>query len=182
MNNCLSKILYNCFKFGTVLFEHCKQTYKIFSPFIDPALCYVSNEKRTMENNNIIDSLNSFNKKCSILTDNDVDYVIVRNSDDNLNTTNNIYEKCNISLMSITLIINDDKNIEVDIKNNKNFYINGNEIDLDFIKWYISYFYKINFKDNDKLILSILDNNCNLNEINIKTTKIRLKKDSYEII
>lgn len=182
MNNCVSKILYNCIKFGTILFEHCKQSYKIISPFIDPTLCYFSNEKRNMDNNNIIASLNSFNKKCSIITDNDVDYIIVRNSDDNLNTTNNIYEKCNISLMSITLIINDDNIIEIDIKNKKNFYIIDNEIDSVFIKWYINYFYKTDFKDNDKLILSILDNNCNLNEINIKTTKIRLKKDSYEII
>ena len=183
MNNCLSKTLYNCIKFGTIIIEHFRTTYKYFAPFIDPTLTYLLNEKNISNNNNIISSLQQYNKSCSIFTgtSSDTNFIIVRNNDQQIIHNNN-YQVCDFTLTSLNLIINNRNTYDINLTEKINFYIVDNIIDLEFIKWYVFFYYDTVIRDSDNLSLSILNDKYEMSTINIKTNSISFKKETYEII
>ena len=184
MDNCFNKTIYNCIKFGTILIEQTKSIFTYFSPFIDPTLTYLLNEKTVSTNNNIISSLEGYDKTCSIFTgtSGNVSFITIQNNNEQILHNKNNYQVCDFTLNSLILIINNRNTYDINLTEKLNFYIVDNIIDLQLVKWYVFFYYDIVIKDTDTLSLSILNDKYELSTIDIKTNSISLKKESYEII
>jgi hypothetical protein len=130
---------------------------------------------------------------------NDYDFVIYSNNDNGnsevinkiiLDNKSNIFEKyevSNIKFMLLELNVGNKLSFIINLKNNNyNFYIVGNNFNLKFFEYYVKNIMKKNFlfENDDKITLSILDQNVNNTHIELhpKNQSILLEKTNYKII
>ena len=88
---------------------------------------------------------------------------------------------CNYSFSSISLSSDDlEKDLDINISDNDfNYYCVDNIINSDFLSWYVNKYY--NTALLDKYTLSIIDNNCDMFDLE-KSQSILLEEEKYTII
>ena len=180
---CMGICLFNALKFYTVssnLF-----TNYIYIPFLQNLLSS-NKENIILDNYEITHNTNKkvlyFNKKEIEPLEKSEAIKYYKISDVKIDNTINCIVPCTFTFMNITVI---HYGISYDIEiNNKdyNFNCEYNKIDPYFIKWYIQQFYKIDIICDSNTILSFIDDNCDLKEINLIEQYILLEKDNYKII
>ena len=173
---CLKISIFNCFKALTITTRTMKSAYNVLYPYINPSLTYLKNKYDTRQTEQTLKSLNNFydNKITSITIKNKIYYNLSKNN----NETNKQTTISNVLFNSISLIYN---NLNYNIENINNFMCVGNCITKEFLIWYMMYYHNITINDNDNTKLSILDNNCNLFELDLNESYIEIELDKYNI-
>ena len=99
-------------------------------------------------------------------------------------------ETSNIKFILSEIVVNNDIKIKINfVQNTDNYYIVNNIFDNKFMQYFLYKYYKKDLEElnidnlNDyDYTLEIIDHNVNKTSINFKTSKIKIEKDSYEIL
>lgn len=174
LKSCLKTTTFNICKLLTITCRYFKKTSEIFAPFIMPGLMYVKNIYDAKQNKKLLLSLNKYhNNQVKTVVANDEIFYNFCNNDD--------YEETvisNITFNSVTLIYND---VSYTFENFNNFMCVGNILQNSIFVWYMDFYHNINISNEDNVIISILDNECNLQILNISDQFIEIELDKYNI-
>lgn len=182
-SRCIKNCLFNGLKLYTISYNFFNSW--IYTPFISKIVSYNKNKpilnKYEIQHNNKKIDLFFYKKEIQHLeTSNIVNYYKI--SDVRSDNSINCVVPCTFNLLNLTLIhygisyeliINSDEN---------NFCCQYNKIDPFFIKWYVRHFFKTDIICDSNTLLSFIDHNCELKEINLVEQYILLEKDGYKII
>jgi len=92
-----------------------------------------------------------------------------------------IWNSVKYKFISLIVIISDDETYDIKLNSKKdNYYIVGNVIDKNFIKYYLEKYYKLKIKQDILYILQLIDDNMKINILDINK-KITLWENEYVI-
>jgi hypothetical protein len=92
-----------------------------------------------------------------------------------------IWNSVKYKFISLIVIISDNETYDVKLNSKKdNYYIVGNVIDKNFIKYYLEKYYKLKIKQDILYILQLIDYNMKINILDINK-KITLWENEYVI-
>jgi hypothetical protein len=83
--------------------------------------------------------------------------------------------------LSLIVIISEDEKYEMKLHNKKeNYYIVGNVIDKNFIKYYLEKYHKLKIKEDILYVVQLIDQNVKMNTLDVNK-KITLWENKYDI-
>lgn len=83
--------------------------------------------------------------------------------------------------LSLMVIISEDEKYDIKLNSKKeNYYIVGNIIDKNFIKYYLEKYHKLKIKEDILYILQLIDQNVKMNTLDVNK-KITLWENEYDI-
>ena len=183
LKSCMGTCLFNALKLYTISSNFF--TSYIYIPFIQKILPVVKEEvilDNYEINHNTHKKILHFNKKEIEDLENSTKIKYYKISNVKIDNTINCIVPCTFNIMNITLI-HYGISYDIEINNNdNNFNCEYNKIDSYFVKWYVQHFYKTDIICDSNTILSFIDHNCELKEINLFNQSILLEKDNYKII
>ena len=174
LKSCLKISAFNFCKFLTITSRYFKKTSEVFAPFITPALMYAKNTYNKHQNNKLLMSLNKYHN-------NQVKTVVIKDEIFYNCCNNDNYKETiisNITFNNVTVIYD---NISYTFENINNFMCVGNILQKAIFIWFMDFYHNIDISNEDDIILSILDNDCNLLSINISDQFIEIELDKYNI-
>jgi hypothetical protein len=92
-----------------------------------------------------------------------------------------IWNSVKYKFLSLIIIISEDETYDIKLHNKKeNYYIIGNVIDKNFIKYYLEKYYKIKITSDISYIVQLIDQNVKINILEMNK-KITLLENDYVI-
>ena len=83
--------------------------------------------------------------------------------------------------LSLIVIISEDETYDIKLNSKQeNYYIIGNVIDKNFIKYYLEKYYKLKIKEDILYIVQLIDQNVKINTLDVNK-KITLWENEYDI-
>ena len=83
--------------------------------------------------------------------------------------------------LSLMVIISEDEKYDIKLNSKKeNYYIVGNIIDKNFIKYYLEKYHKLKIKEDILYIVQLIDQNVKMNTLDVNK-KITLLENEYDI-
>ena len=182
--------IYNCLKCLTSFKRKCIDYIEVISPFISPVVkplisIYKTLTVKSLEGYYYDKSSNSFfyvTKYKYVNIDKNTgsvkDVIFYKVSDDK--NTNSVVP-CNYNFLSVSVICND-TSFDIDLSDdNYNFFCVDNVLDFRFFKWLLTNKYGFMIGSDDDMVISIIDNNCEMINLN-HLDKINLHDTNYELI
>jgi hypothetical protein len=91
------------------------------------------------------------------------------------------YEKSNVIFISVIVSIEDGEQYEIKLKTpSYSFYVVGNELNVDFVRYYLLKFKNVYLDPDVEYTMTIVDNNVNFYEVD-QNECIAFEKDDYQI-
>lgn len=92
-----------------------------------------------------------------------------------------IWNNVKYKFLSLMVIISEDEKYDIKLNSKKeNYYIVGNVIDKNFIKYYLEKYHKLKIKEDILYIVQLIDQNVKMNTLDLNK-KITLWENEYDI-
>jgi hypothetical protein len=92
-----------------------------------------------------------------------------------------IWNSVKYKFLSLIVMISEDETYDIKLHSKKeNYYIVGNVIDKNFIKYYLEKYYKIKITSNDSYLVQLIDQNVKVNILDMNK-KITLLENDFMI-
>ena len=91
------------------------------------------------------------------------------------------YEKSNVTFISVIVNIEDGEQYEIKLKTpSYSFYVVGNELNVDFVRYYLLKFKNVYIDPDVEYTMTIVDNNVNFYSVD-QHECVSFEKDNYQI-
>jgi hypothetical protein len=91
------------------------------------------------------------------------------------------YEKSNVTFISVIVNIEDGEQYEIKLKTpSYSFYVVGNELNVDFVRYYLLKFKNVYLAPDVEYTMTIVDNNVNFYSVD-QNECVAFEKDNYQI-